>query len=58
MTVELPFKYENNQTKLSKNDHSENSEKSIAGKNILVTEDNALDRRNYFRAFKITKCKR
>jgi len=44
VTVELPFKYENNQTKLSKNDHSENSEKSIAGKNILVTEDNALNR--------------
>lgn len=44
VTVELPFKYKNNQTKLSKNDHSENSEKSIAGKNILVTEDNALNR--------------
>ena len=58
MTVELPFKYENNQTKLSKNDHSENSEKSIAGKNILVTEDNALNREIISELLKSQKCKR
>lgn len=44
VTVELPFKYTNNYTKSQKEDSSENTDKSIKGKNILVAEDNALNR--------------